>query len=105
VFAGPEQFAALHDAEPGTFYLTDYLALHFEQLVWAGLGLDRHPQLRHDYFGNYARVVWLAQTDDPVVADHAQSAADRLGLPLETVRTGRDALTVAVLLSCHAASS
>ena len=61
----PTQFAALHDAEPGTFYLTDFLAKHFDALVWQGLGLDRHPELRDMYFGNYRRVVLLSQTDDP----------------------------------------
>ena len=60
-------FAELHDAEPGTFYLTDFLAKHFDALVWQGLGLDRHPALRDMYFGNYTRVVLLSQTDDPAV--------------------------------------
>ncbi len=50
------------------FYLTDFLAKHFDALVWQGLGLDRHPQLRDAYFGNYRRVVLLSQTDDPAVA-------------------------------------
>ena len=50
---GAEQFAALHDAELGTFYLTDFLAKHFDALVWSGLGLDRHPELRDLYFGAY----------------------------------------------------
>ena len=55
----------MHEAEPGTFYLTDFLAKHFDALVWGSLGLDRHPQLRDMYFGNYRRVVLLSQTDDP----------------------------------------
>ena len=62
---GRRLFAALHDAEPGTFYLTDFLAKHFDALVWQGLGLDRHPQLRDTYFGNYTRLVLLSQTDRP----------------------------------------
>ena len=64
-FAGSERFAALHDAEPGTFYLTDFLAKHFDALVWQGLGLDRHPTLLPLYFGNYRRVVLLSQSRRP----------------------------------------
>ena len=67
VFAGGEPFAALHDEELGTFYLTDFLARHFDALVWSGLGLDRHPELRDMYFGNYRRVVLLSQSTDPDV--------------------------------------
>ena len=62
--AGSSTFAAMHEAEPGTFYLTDFLAKHFDALVWGSLGLDRHPELRDMYFGNYRRVVLLSQTDD-----------------------------------------
>ena len=64
-YAGEEAFAALAEEEPGTFYLTDFLARHFDALVIRGLGLDRFPELRDDYFGNYRRVVHLAQFDDP----------------------------------------
>ena len=64
-FAGTERFAALHDAEPGTFYLTDFLAKHFDALVWQGLGLDRHPRAADTYFGNYRRVVLLSQATIP----------------------------------------
>lgn len=87
-YAGAETFAALHDAEPGTFYLTDYLARHFERLVIKGLGLDRHPELLPDYFGNYTRVVYLAQTDDPDLRARAERAAERLGLAFEFRFTG-----------------
>ncbi|MEX2647537.1 MAG: DUF1638 domain-containing protein [Alphaproteobacteria bacterium] len=87
-YAGADAFAALHDAEPGTFYLTDYLARHFDRLIIAGLGLDRYPQLRDDYFGNYRRVVYLAQTDDPTLDEAARAAADRLGLAYERRFTG-----------------
>lgn len=82
-FAGARRFADLHDAEPGTFYLTDYLTRHFDRLVWEGLGLDRWPQLRDDYFGNYRRVVYLSQTDQPRLVDLARQAATRLGLDFE----------------------
>ena len=71
-FAGEEVFAALAEEEPGTFYLTDFLALHFDALVFKGLGLDRFPQLRDDYFGAYRRLVHLAQFDDPATAAKAE---------------------------------
>ncbi len=87
-FAGTARFAALHDADPATFYLTDYLARHFDRLVIAGLGLDRHPELLVDYFGNYRRLVYLSQRDDPDLVRRAQAAADRLGLAFEHVPTG-----------------
>jgi len=81
--AGSAQFAELQDAEPGTFYLTDFLAKHFDALVWQGLGLDDHPELRDLYFGNYTRVVLLSQTEDPLVVVAGEQAAARLGLRFE----------------------
>jgi hypothetical protein len=95
-FTGSERFAALHDAEPGTFYLTDFLAKHFETLVWQGLGLDRHPSLLPTYFGNYHRVVLLSQRDDPAVVSAARAAARRLGLTFEHEHTGLAAFAAAV---------
>lgn len=91
-FAGAERFETLMDDEPGTFFLTDYLALHFDALVIEGLGIATHPELAEAYFGNYRRVVHLAQTDDETAAAASQAAADRLGLPLETVEVGREEL-------------
>ena len=91
-YAGEEAFAALAEEELGTFYLTDFLATHFDTLVIKGLGLDRFPQLRDDYFGNYRRVVHLAQFDDPAAAAKARAAADRLGLAYERRFTGLDRL-------------
>ncbi|MEI6495474.1 MAG: DUF1638 domain-containing protein [Actinomycetota bacterium] len=87
-FAGGEAFAALHEAELGTFYLTDFLALHFEALVWQGLGLHQHPQLRDMYFGNYRRVVLLSQRDDAEVVAAGQRAAHMLGLEFHHHPTG-----------------
>lgn len=87
-YATAPVFDALHDAEPGTFYLTDYLARHFETLIVKGMGLDRFPQLLPDYFGNYARLVYLAQTDDEELTGKARAAAERLGLAFERRRTG-----------------
>jgi len=79
VYAGRAAFAALHDAEPGTFYLTDYLVRNFDRLVVRGLGLDRHPELLPLYFGNYRRLVYLAQADDAELTSRARAAAERLG--------------------------
>jgi hypothetical protein len=74
--------------EPGTYYLTDFLVRSFERVVWRGLGLDRYPELRDDYFRNYERVVWLAQEPTPRLQARAEAAAAKLGLPLEIRRTG-----------------
>jgi hypothetical protein len=96
-FAGIDLFDSIHDEDPGTLYLTDYLTRHFDRLVWQGLGLDRHPELLEDYFGNYRRVVYLAQTDDPVLTDGAMAAAYRLGLSFERHLVGYGALEPALL--------
>ncbi|HVJ43543.1 MAG TPA: DUF1638 domain-containing protein [Dongiaceae bacterium] len=87
-FAGNRDFSQLADEEPGSFYLTDYLVRHFDRLIWQGLALDRHPELRDAYFGNYRRVVYLAQTDDPKLLAKAEVAAARLGLAFLHRRTG-----------------
>jgi hypothetical protein len=91
-YAGEEAFAALAEEEPGTFYLTDFLARHFDALVIRGLGLDRFPELRDDYFGNYRRVVHLAQFDDRDMETKARGAAERLGLAYERRFTGLDGI-------------
>ena len=96
VFAGSDRFAALHEEEPGTFFLTDFLARHFDALVWQGLGLDRHPQLRDMYFANYRRVVLLSQSDDPDVVAAGRRAAEALGLAFDHRHVGRGGLAVAV---------
>jgi hypothetical protein len=96
-FAGAGLFAQLHDAEPTTFYLTDFLLRQFDRLVWRGLGLDRWPHLRNDYFGNYTRLLYLSQlppSDDQLAA--AQRAADRLGLRLEHRHVGMGDVTPAL---------
>ncbi len=87
-YAGQAVFDALAEAEPGTFYLTDFLARQFETLVIEGLGLDRHPELLPLYFGNYRRLVYLAQTDDAGLTAKAEAAAVRLGLAFERRFTG-----------------
>ena len=81
-------YAAMQDEEVGTFYLTDFLARQFDSIIIAGLGLDRHPELLSTYFGNYRRLVYLAQTDDPELTERARAAADRLGLAFERRSTG-----------------
>ena len=87
-FAGSEVFEALAEAEVGTFYLTDYLVRHFERLIVQGLGIDRHPELLPLYFGNYKKLVYLAQTEDPALDAGAAAAAERLGLAFERHFTG-----------------
>jgi len=79
-YAGTADFTALMEDEPGSFFLTDYLVRHFDRLMIEGLGLDRHPELRDDYFGNYRKLVYLAQTEDAELQSRAQAAARRLGL-------------------------
>jgi Protein of unknown function (DUF1638) len=87
-YAGETVFTALADAEPGTFYLTDFLARQFETLVIEGLGIDRHPELLPMYFGNYTRLMYLAQTEDAELQRAAMAAAARLGLAYEYRFTG-----------------
>ena len=87
-FAGEDAFAQMSDEEPGTFYLTDFLVRHFQRLVVRSLGLDRHPELRDAYFGNYKRLIYLAQTQDDELVQGAQEAAKFLGLEYSLVNTG-----------------
>jgi Protein of unknown function (DUF1638) len=88
MFATAPRFVTLHDREPGTFYLTDFLTRHFDRLVWAGLGLDRWPGLRDTYFGNYGRLVYLSQAPTPDLVARASAAARRLGLSFEHIHAG-----------------
>ena len=94
--AGHRQFDALADEEPGTFYLTDFLVKHFERLVWDALGLDRHPDLLAEYFGNYRRLVYLSQSTCDALRHRAQDCADRLGLQFRHVPTGLEPLATYV---------
>ncbi|WP_420452596.1 DUF1638 domain-containing protein [Ilumatobacter sp.] len=87
-FATAPRFAEIQDAEIGSFYLTDFLVRHFDRMVWSGLGLDRHPELLPMYFGNYTRLVYLAQSDDPALLAGAERAAERLGLSMIVEDTG-----------------
>ena len=96
-YSGSAAFAAMADEEPGTFYLTDFLARNFDRLVVVGLGLDRHPELLATYFGNYNRLVYLAQTDDPGLVAASRRAARRLGLTFEVRRTGYGDLATSIV--------
>ena len=87
LFARDEVLEALEE-EPGTYFLTDFLARTFEHTVMKELGLDRHPELRDDYFGNYKRVIWLAQRPTLGTKLAAERAAAALGLPLEIREVG-----------------
>jgi Protein of unknown function (DUF1638) len=95
-FATAPVFAALSEAELGTFYLTDFLLRHFERLVIVGLGLDRHPELFASYFGNYKKLVYLAQAPSPQAAAQAQAIAARMGLCYELRQTGYGTLATSL---------
>jgi hypothetical protein len=95
-YAGAASFATLQDEEPGTFYLTDFLTRQFDTLIIRGLGLDLHPELMPTYFGNYRRLVYLAQSDDKALRAAARRAAQRLGLKYEYRRTGFGELATAI---------
>ena len=82
-FTGNDLFAERHDDDMTAFFLTDYLVRQFDKLIWEGLGMDRHPELRDMYFGNYTKVIYLAQIEDKGLEEKARAAADRLGLAYE----------------------
>lgn len=89
---GGAVFEELMAKEPGTFFLTDFLVSQFDALVIQQLGLDRFPELRDDYFGNYTRVVYLAQRSDSKLNEEARQAARQLNLPLEIRQVGYGSL-------------
>jgi hypothetical protein len=95
-FATPEVFHPMAEAEPGTFYLTDFLVRHFDRLVVEALKLNSHPELREMLFGNYTRVLYLAQTDNAELLKQAAVAAEKLALPLETMQSGMGLLETAL---------
>ncbi len=100
LYAGPMVVESIAEEEPGTYLLTDFLVKSFSRTVIHELGLDRHPELRDDYFRHYTRVVWLVQTTDPAeqaeLRTLAQEAADRIGLPLQVRPTGPRGLDRAI---------
>ena len=97
VYAGESVIAALSEKEPGTFYLTDFLVRHFDRLVMEELGITRHPELASLYFGQYRRLVYLSQRDDPVLQAAAQRAAEQLGLNFEYRHTGYGGLETSLI--------
>ena len=101
--AGQETYSRVQEEEPGTFYLTDFLARHFERLVIGTLGLDKHPELLSMYFGNYTRLVYLAQTDSEELTGMARAAADRLELRFERIFTGTGEMVPALDAAMQAA--
>ncbi|SFB17237.1 Protein of unknown function [Nocardioides alpinus] len=96
VFAGPSRLEKFFDEQPGTYLLTDFLVRSFARTVVQEMGLDRYPELRDTYFGNYTRVVWLAQAPDGELRSLAEEAAARIGLPLTVVDTGDHGLEAAL---------
>jgi len=87
-FSGSQAFHELADAEPGTFYLTDFLTRHFDRLVKKGLRLDERPDLMPLYFGNYKRLVYLSQRELPELETLARQHAEYLGLEYVHRHTG-----------------
>lgn len=94
---GGSLFQQLMDEEPGTYFLTDFMVRHFRTLILKSMGLDRFPQLKQDYFGNYRRVVYLVQKPDPTLIEQAKAVASYLGLPLEIRATGYNFLEARLL--------
>jgi len=103
-FEGNDRFAEIAEDEITTFYLTDFLVRQFEAFILKPMGLDRHPELRDMYFGNYTKLVYQAQTDDPALTEKAQAAAETLGLAFERRFTGYGDLSSALAALPRAAS-
>ena len=93
-FEGNERFADISESEFTAFYLTDFLVRQFEAFIIKPMGLHRHPELRDLYFGNYEKLVYQAQTDDPALTEKAKAAAETLGLAFERRLTGYGDLEV-----------
>lgn len=87
-FEGNDRFAKIAEDEFTAFYLTDFLVRQFDAFIIKPMGLDRHPELMEMYFGNYEKLVYQAQTDDPALTEKAKVCADRLGLAFERRFTG-----------------
>jgi Protein of unknown function (DUF1638) len=92
-YQGSKAFEAIGESDMTSFYMTDFLCRQFDAFFMRPLGLDRHPELARDFFGNYERVVYLAQTDDPELDRVAVAAAKMLGLAYERRFTGYGDLT------------
>ena len=92
-FDGQDTFAKNAEDEMTAFYLTDFIARQFDALIWRGLKLDKHPELRDMFFGNYTKVIYMAQVENPVLVEKAKAAAEKLGLEFEMRITGYGELT------------
>lgn len=101
-FATAPVFAELAESEIGTFYLTDFLLRHFERLVIQGLGLDKHPELFSSYFGNYKKLVYLAQAPRPEAIEEGRAIAQRMGLEFEYRATGYGTLETSLKSAAEA---
>lgn len=95
-YIGNEQFIKEDGDHITTFFITDFLARHFENFMVKPLGLDRHPELKQMYFSNYTKALYLAQTNDPELDRNAEAAAKFLGLSYERRYTGFGDLTPAL---------
>jgi hypothetical protein len=95
-YLGNDAFAAADDDYMRTFFVTDFLARHFETFLLKPLGLDRHPELKEMYFGGYERLLYIAQTDDPALTEKARAGAELLGLAFERRLTGYGDLSPAM---------
>ncbi len=105
LYAGSRRFNTLHESELGTFYLTDYLAENFDRLIIRGLGIDCHPELKEQYFGNYKKLVYLAQKENPETDQKARLAAEFLGLSYQRDFTGDLMLNEAMQVVVNSADS
>lgn len=95
-YLGNQAFLEAEDEYLTTFFITDFLARHFDTFMKQPLGLDRHPELREMYFANYTRALYLAQTEDTLLQANARAAAEFLGLEYEYRYTGFGDLTPAL---------
>jgi len=105
VYGGADRIASWFEQQAGTYLLTDFLVRSFARTVVAELGLDRHPELRDDYFGHYTQAVWLAQHPTDDLRRRAEEAAAVLGLPLRVVEVGDAGLERALSAALHGATA
>lgn len=96
MYAG-DMYYQLLEEERGTFFLTDFLVRTFHRAVIRGLGLDKYPELKKDYFHNCKRIVYLAQNESSELNQEAQTIADYMGLPLQMYKTGVDTFEQSLL--------
>jgi len=97
-FIGEAEYNRLSDQEPGTFWLTDFLVRHFESMVIRNLGLDKHPELRDAYFGNYTNLTYISQLVDEELVSLAKECAERLELEFRHIHTGFGAFEQALTI-------